>query len=129
MVNAKAVEPTLRRPLRLWPGVVIVVLLGLTWFGLPLIAPDIGSFAVLGIPIGALGVVVWWLFFSRAPWSERVGAILLMVAGLAATPYILDESVRTGNMGFQFFFYAPAVLSVAFVAWAVVTRRLPDWLR
>ncbi|NIT97280.1 MAG: hypothetical protein GWM91_18460, partial [Actinobacteria bacterium] len=52
-----------------------------------------------------------------------------MVAALAATPYILHESVRTGNMGVQFFVYAPAILSLGFVAWAVITRDLPDRLR
>jgi hypothetical protein len=126
MADAQTIESTRQRPLRLWPGVVIVLLQWLTWFALPVIAPDFESFAVVTGPIGAL---VWWVFFSRAPWSERVGAILLMVAALAATPYILHESVRAGNMGNQFFVYAPAYLSLGFVAWAVVTRNLPDRLR
>jgi outer membrane protein assembly factor BamB len=109
--------------------VVIVLLQWLTRLGLPVIAPDFGSFAVVSGPIGALAVVVWWVSFSRAPWSERVGAVLLMVAAIAATPYILHESVRAGNMGAQFFVYAPAILSLGFVAWAVLTRDLPDRLR
>ena len=129
MAISQTEEPTLRKPLRLWPGVVIVVLQWLVRFTLPVVAPDLGSFAVLAGPIGALAVVVWWVFFSRAPWSERVGAILLMIAGMAATPYILDESIRTGNLGMQFFIYAPAVLSLGFVAWAVATRDLPDGRR
>ena len=91
-------EPTRQKPLRLWPGVVIVILQWLTRFSLPLIAPDVGAFAVLSGPIGGLAVIVWWAFFSRAPWSERGGAILLMIVAVAATPYILHESVRTGNM-------------------------------
>ncbi|MGH9870069.1 MAG: PQQ-binding-like beta-propeller repeat protein [Candidatus Polarisedimenticolia bacterium] len=119
----------MRKPLRLWPGVVIVVLQLLIRFGLPVIAPDVGGFAPLSGPIGALAIVVWWVFFSRAHWSERVGAFFLIVAALAATPYILHESVRSGNMGIQFFIYAPAVLSLGFVAWAVVIRDLPDRLR
>ncbi len=60
--------------------------------------------------------------FSGAPWSERLGAIVLMVAALAAIPYILLESVLAGK-------YAPAALSLGFVAWAVVTGDLPDRLR
>ena len=99
-------EPTAQQPLRLWPGVVIVVLLALALVRRPSSARPTSAFAVLGGPIGALAIVVWWVFFSRAPWSERVGAILLMIVALAATPYILHESVRTGNMGIQFFLYA-----------------------
>ena len=112
-----------QRPLRLWPGVVIVILQWSTRFALPLVAPDSAAFAALSGPIGGLAVMVWWAFFSRAPWSERGGAVLLTIAALAATPYILHESIRTGNMGIQFFIYAPAVLSLAFVVWAAVTRH------
>jgi hypothetical protein len=120
---------TTKEPLRLWPGVVIVLLQWLTGFAVPFIAPDLASFAVVSGPIGALAIVVWWIFFSRAPWVERVGAILLMIVAMAATPYILDESVRTGNLGAQFFIYAPWVLSLAFVAWAVATRGLSTGIR
>jgi outer membrane protein assembly factor BamB len=124
MTIAQTVESTRPRPLRLWPGVVIVLLQWLARFAVPVIAPDAAPFAALSGPIGGLAVIVWWTFFSRAPWSERVGAILLMIVALAATPYILHESIRTGNMGIQFFIYAPAVLSLAFVVWAVATRQL-----
>ncbi len=129
MSIAQTDEPTLQKPLRLWPGVVIVMLQWLASFTLPLIAPDVASFAVLGGPVAGLAVMIWWAFFSRAPWLERAGAIFLMIAALAATPYILHESIRTGNMGMQFFIYAPPVLSLAFVAWAVAARGLSDGLR
>ena len=129
MANAQTLESKRQRSLRLWPGVVIVLLQWLIWFSLPVIAPDIGSFAVLSGLVGALAVVAWWAFLSRAPWSERLGAIVLMVAAMAATPYILHESIRAGNLGFQFFAYAPGILSLAFVVWALVTRDLPDRLR
>lgn len=129
MTSQQIDEPTLQKPLLLWPGVVIVLLAWLPRLILPLIAPEVGAFAALLGPIGALAVMVWWVFFSRAAWSERAGAILLMIAGLAATPYILHESIRTGNMGMQFFLHAPGVLSLAFVAWALATRDLPDGLR
>ena len=122
MANAQTVESTRQRPLRLWPGVVIVLLQWLTRFSLPVVAPDLGPFAVAGGPIGALAIVVWWLFFSRAAWIERVGAILLMVAAVAATPYLLHESVRTGNLGAQFYVYAPAMLSIA---GGVISARTP----
>jgi outer membrane protein assembly factor BamB len=86
-------------------------------------------FAILGELVGAFAIVVWWAFFSRARWFERVGALVLMIAGLAATRPILDPSVLLAGMGMLFFIYAIPVLSLAFVAWAVVTRRLSDGFR
>jgi outer membrane protein assembly factor BamB len=118
-------------PLRLWPGILIAALQLPTRFLVPLVMPGIvgGYISVLGGLVGALAVALWWLFFSRAAWVERIGGILLMIGGLAATRLILHESVATGMMGMMFFIYAVPVLSVAFVAWAVVTRRLPDPVR
>ena len=49
-------------------------------FGMP--ATVVG---VIGGVFCGLAIVVWWLFFSRAPWSERVGALVLMVVALFAT--------------------------------------------
>ena len=47
-------------------------------------------------------VVVWWAFFSRAPRSDRWGAIILMIFGLVGTSFFFHESVRTGMMGLMF---------------------------
>ena len=85
----------LRKPLRLWPGVVAVVLLLVARFGLKAVLPGFRGFA-LGMQwaLGAaLAVILWWAFFSRARWSERVGVIVLMIVGLAATWYLRHESM------------------------------------
>src|ERR1035438_9591876 len=118
-----------RKPLRLWPGVVIAILLGLLRFVLPAVVPDMLMYSVLGGLVGGLLVPVWWLFLSRAPWSERWGAIALMLVALFATKLIIHESIAGGAMGFLFPFLAIPVLGLAFVGWAVATRRLPDGLR
>jgi len=125
MLKRKTGEPTPRKPLRLWPGVVAAVLC-LVRFVVPIVVPDALLFSMLCGAVGALVIVLWWLFFSRAPWLERVGAIVLMIVALVATPRILHESVAKGNFGFQFFVYAIPVLSLAFVVWAVVGRHLAD---
>jgi outer membrane protein assembly factor BamB len=128
MLKRKTGEPARQKPLRLWPGVVAVVLQWLIWFGVPIVVSGTmaGYIGAFGGFIGGLVVVVWWAFFSRAPRSERWGAIVLMIVALFATPYILHESIATGGMGMLFFVYAIPVLSLAFVAWAVVGRRLTD---
>ena len=102
MSTAQPVEPTPRKPLRLWPGVVAVLLQWLVRFGGPVVAPDAIAFAIIGGVLGGVAVVLWWLFFSRAPWSERLGAIVLMTVALFATSRIVDESIATGAMGMLF---------------------------
>jgi uncharacterized BrkB/YihY/UPF0761 family membrane protein len=55
---------TLKKPLRLWPGVVAAVLLILARFVVPIIVPDSMIYGVLGAVVGTLLIMVWWLFFS-----------------------------------------------------------------
>ena len=126
MANAQVDEPTRQKPLRLWPGVVAVVLQWLARFGVPIVVPGAMVFGVFGGLFGGLAIVVWWAFFSRAPRSERCGAVVLMIAALVATSRILHESVATAGMEMLFFIYAIPVLSLAFVVWAVASRHLSD---
>jgi len=109
-----------------WPGVVIVALQWLAWWGVPLVltgAPA-GYISFFGGFVGGLAVAVWWAFFSRAPRIERWGGLVLMILVLASTPLFLHASIATGMMGMMFIYYAIPVLSLAFVAWAVAGRRL-----
>ncbi len=115
--------------LRLWPGLVAAMLLWLIRFGIPAVLPEAMPFGIIGGILGALAILVWWLFFSRAPRRERWGAVLLMAVALAATTRILDKSIATGMMGLMFAIYAVPVLSLAFVGWALATRRLNGGLR
>ena len=124
MTIAQTGEPTPQKPLRLWPGVVAVVLQWLARFVAPVFVPAATLFGVLGGVVGGLAVVVWWVFFSRAPWSERLGAVALMIVALFATSRIVHVSIATGAQGMLFPILAVPVLSLAFVAWAVASRRL-----
>ncbi len=124
MANAQPDEPARQKPLRLWPGVVLVVLQWLIRFVVPVFVPgnEAEVFGALGGLACGLAIVLWWAFFSRAPWSERGGAILLMIVALAAMWYLNHES-----MGPHWFVWYPIpFLSLAFVAWAVASRRLAE---
>jgi hypothetical protein len=118
-----------RKPLRLWPGVVAVALLWLCWFVVPAIAPDLGMGMMVGGLACALAVLVWWLFFSRAPWVERVGAVALMVILVAATKPVVHPSIAGGMMGMMLPIYSIPALSLALVAAAAAGRRLSVWPR
>jgi outer membrane protein assembly factor BamB len=124
MTIAQTSERTPRKPLRLWPGVVAVVLQWLARFGIKAVVPGFKGFAwaAQGGLIGAAAVVVWWLFLSRAAWAERLGAIVLMIAAMGATWSLKHESMGP----FWLVAYAIPVLCLAFVASAVASRRLAD---
>jgi outer membrane protein assembly factor BamB len=122
-------EPAARKPLRLWPGVVTIILLLLIRFVLPRIAPEAIIIAMLGELVGALAILVWWVFFSRAPWLERLGVPVLMIAAGFATSLIIHPSIRNGMMGLMLFAYSIPVMCLALVVWAVVTRRFATTAR
>jgi outer membrane protein assembly factor BamB len=109
--------------------VLAAVLLVLARFVAPLVMPDAMLVGMIGGLVCVLAIVGWWLFFSRAPWSERGGAIVLMAAALFATSRLVHMSIRTGAMGMLFPLLAIPVLSVALVGWAVVSRRLSGGAR
>jgi len=124
-------ETVRRKPLRLWPGVVILILQLLVRFGIPEVIPGDAALnmAVLGGLFGWLLIILWWAFFSRAPRIERWGAVILMILALAVTRPLLHESIKTAGRGALFPLYATLVLSFAFVAWAMLSRKLADGLR
>jgi len=117
-------ESTNVRPLRVWPAVVIVVLTSLLRFVLPVFAPDLSAIGVLAGIAGGLAILAWWLFFSRAPWSERLAAVALMIVIALATSRIVHESIATGAMGGLFVVLLLPALSLTFVVWAVLSRHL-----
>jgi len=86
--------------------------------------------AVLGGLTGAVAILVWWTFFSRAPWPERLGALAMMIVAIAAMRPLTHISIQNGMMGLMFVIYAvPSTGSLAFVGWAVVSRRLTGAVR
>jgi uncharacterized membrane protein YgcG len=63
------------------------------------------------------------MFFSRAPWVERIAAVVLSIAAIFALGPIVHESIKGGMMGRMVPVYSVPILSLAIVAWAVATRR------
>ncbi|NKB68237.1 MAG: PQQ-binding-like beta-propeller repeat protein [Candidatus Latescibacteria bacterium] len=124
MANAPTDALNRLQSLRLWPGVVAVLLQWLLRFAVPVIAPGAMPYAILGGIVGGLVVIVWWAFFSRAPRAERWGLAALMILALAATSLILDASIATAGMGILFYAYAIPPLCLAFVVAALIGRHL-----
>lgn len=119
-----------RKPLRVWPGVVLALLILALRFIAPAVGPEkigqmpLSVIAAFGGLFASLAILLWWLLFSRARWLERVAVFVLMAAALFVTYRLVHPSIAGGAMGFLLPVMALPVVSVALVAWAVATRRL-----
>ena len=68
---------------------------------------------LIGGLVSALAVLVWWLLFSRAPWSERLGIIALMILAVTVTYRLVDASIAGGAMGFMLTFFSMPAMAAA----------------
>src|ERR1700687_4732284 len=125
----KTNEPTLRKPLRLWPGIVGAMLLVLVGYIIPIFAPQNAGLAMLWAAGGALLILLWWLLFSRARWYERLGALVLIIAAVIAERPFVHASIAGGAQGYLSYILAIPTWSVSLVGWAAVSRRLAPGAR
>jgi len=132
------VGPAFRKPLRLWPGISLAVLILALRFVPPYAAPPLFEadtamtvvlLALLGALVASVLVLVWWLFFSRARWVDRFLALGLVAVGFLVGPLLADRSITTGAMGMLYAILVIPIVALAFVAWAALTRRLTDGAR
>ncbi len=92
----------IERPLRLWPGFLIVLVQWFAAYGTGWIAPGtpLQFFGMMGAPLLALVLFLgWWLFASRAPRPDRllgaflplivVGAVLVLGHSTAFMPMLV----------------------------------------
>jgi outer membrane protein assembly factor BamB len=109
--------------LRLWPGVVLVVVQWLLWLVLPMVSHDLAMYGFMGgILFGPL-VFAWWLFFSRAPWLERIAMLAVMPVAVYITSFFVDRSISNGLMGRMLPVFSVPALSLALVAGLVLARH------
>ncbi len=111
------------KPLRLWPGVAIAVVQVLVMVIAPIVSIEGGMIAMLGGAIGALLLIVWWLFLSRAAWLERITAMAIVIAGVVVSKYLVHFSIAGAGQGFLVYILGLQPLMLALVAWAVLTRH------
>lgn len=128
-ITSSTDRPKPRKPLRLWPGVAAVVLQWLFWLAVPVVAKDATMLAIFGAVACGLVVLLWWLFLSRAPWLERIGATVLMVAAAIVTNRLVHPSISGGAMGALMYLYAIPAMSLGLVSSLVVARKFPRDLR
>jgi outer membrane protein assembly factor BamB len=109
--------------LRLWPGVLLVVVQWLLWLVAPSISRDLAVVGLLGGVLCGVLVFLWWLFLSRAPWLERLAVLAFMPVALVATRSFVDQSISNGLMGRMLYLFSIPALSLALVTALVITRQ------
>ena len=117
-------QPAFRTPLRLWPGALVVALQWLVMIGVTVLLPGYGGVAIIAGLVGGLLVLLWWLLLSRAPWSDRLGASVMIAIAIAAIRPVLHPSIANGMMGFMAYIYSIPLVCLALVAWAAASRGL-----
>ena len=130
METEASAVPNRMTALRLWPGVAAAVVIVVFRIVIPAFIPDAGILGMAAALAGTLTIVIWWLFFSRAAWPDRIGAIAIMVVAAFAMWPLLHRSITNGMMGMMFPIYAvPVLLGPAFVAAVVLTHRSSTLVR
>jgi outer membrane protein assembly factor BamB len=104
--------------------VAAAVLILLAMVAVPIVIPEYAIFGMLGGVVGGLAIVLWWVFFSRAPWFERVGAIVLMPVAVFATRQIVHPSIANAGMSRMLPIFSIPIMTLGLVAWAAASRRL-----
>lgn len=108
------------RGLRLWPGWVLVVLAWVITHGSGLVAPAtmVQFFGMMiGPLLGLVGILVWWLFASRAPKGDRWLGLLVLVVVPVLTFLLAHPSTPMAIVVYGF-----PILALAFVLWAAWTQ-------
>jgi outer membrane protein assembly factor BamB len=117
-------------PLRVWPAIAIAVLFVLIVLVAPLVFANADlPFAMLGGAVCALLVLLWWLFFSRARWMDRIGALVLLIAAVVLTRGFVDQSIAGGAQNMLAYILGVEFFALALASWAVATARLSDRTR
>lgn len=107
---------------RIWPAVVIGVLQLVLYFGPAYVTTNPFAQIIAGFwgpSLGALALILWWLFASRLPWLEKLVGLLAFAALMVATIALVHQSMRLG-VGF---YVLPSVTS-GLVLMLLFTQRM-----
>ena len=123
--------PSSQRPLRLWPAIVLAILTAFSTYFAPRLWPDaeiaalpLGMLAVMAGAVGGLAILLWWLFFSRAPWSDRLTVLVMAVAAVLVSRLVAHQSIAGAGRGMLIYVMSVPALGIAIAVAASVSRGL-----
>jgi len=122
-MNKSTALTTQPKGLRLWPGIVIMALY---WANIQ-ISNWIWPGEMIQIQMMMFGgmiclalFLIWWVFFSRIPWMDRIGILVACVTIGAIANWLAHPSYKNGF----FFFFAPPVVMSVWVGWLLISQKL-----
>lgn len=124
MTTEQIDQTTTGKPLRLWPGTVAAALMVILWTALPRVFPEVSGLEMVAMALCGLIILAWWLFFSRAPWIERLGALAVMAVALFVVSFLIHKSISNGMMGFMLPAFGIPLAALALVLAVSVGRNL-----
>lgn len=119
------VKPSASRPLRVWPGVLLVVLMIVARFVPAYLEGGLAKywmFTMMGPMLCCLLLVIWWLAVSRATWKERVFGFLGLIAVFALTMVLVEPLMRGPG---TIYVTLPMGLTAFVIGAAWFKKRLP----
>lgn len=108
--------------LRLWPALVIIaIMLGMIFIpGWITPGTYVAFMSMFYAPfVGGGLLLIWWLFFSRAPWLDRILVPVVAVAVGIAMIQVADKT-----MPFGLLLYGVPTICTVWVAWLAITRGM-----
>src|SRR5258707_14954376 len=115
------VKPSAWRPLRVWPAVILVILMIVARFAPAYLEGGLSKYwmvAMMGPLVCCLLLLIWWLAASRATWKERVFGFPGLVAGFALTLVLVEPLMRGPG---TVYITLPMGMT-AFVVWAALFK-------
>jgi outer membrane protein assembly factor BamB len=117
--GSTSASPAQERRIRLWPGIILVALL---WIFFPVVFRiDLDNRIFLLLlqwgPLAIIGLfLAWWIFFSRAPWLDRLETLLVIP--------LIHKSVAPQFYPFVYAVYGLPIVLAAWMAWLAFTPFL-----
>jgi outer membrane protein assembly factor BamB len=121
---------TTARPLRLWPGIGLAAVMLISFFVVPVALPEAElPYGLIGAALAAVGIVVWWLLFSRAAWIERIAALVLAVLFALGVKQLSHLSIAGAGQGILPYLLSALLMTFGLVIWAAATQRFSNGVR
>ena len=110
--------------LRLWPAIILVSLIGAAriWATTGEMMPQKFFLGLVIAPaLVTIALLLWWLFASRLRWSDRLLGVGFFLLIATATVYASGKNFPAMGL----ILYALPVVATVWVAWLIVSIRLP----